>query len=63
MEKVLSSQEQSELGKIKALIKTIYKEVNNNLPEDASEPRKESFDLAKTHLKTALLFVEDGLKH
>ena len=68
MEKILSSQEQNQLGEIKSQIKGIEKKLDSFLPKDNKEEerelvREQSFKMAKLQLKTALLFIEDGLKH
>ena len=67
MEKILSSQEQNQLGEIKSQIKAIEKKLDGFLPKDNKEERElvreQSFKTAKLQLKTALLFIEDGLKH
>ena len=69
MEKILSSQEQNQLGEIKAQIKGIEKTLDSFFVEDninennINITREQSFKTAKLQLKTALLFIEDGLKH
>ena len=63
MERVLSQQEQNKLGTIKALIKNIGKELAIISEKRDSEGQQKSFKIAKQHLKTAALYVEDGLKN